>query len=148
MSGNEKSDRELDKYHKIALDSNIFIYYFEKHPEFFEKTRSIFTELEQNNFSAITSIISLTEMLSYPLSQSAITTTIDSFYSTPHLKIFELDRAIAIEAARIRREYRFRLPDSIQLATALSSKAQAFITNDQRLKSFKKLKIILLENLS
>lgn len=41
----------------------------------------------------------------------------------------------------------FRLPDSIQLATAKLNKAKAFITNDERLKSFKELKVVLIKEI-
>ena len=58
-----------------------------------------------------------------------------------------VDRTITVEAARIRREYGFRLPDSIQLATALFGKANALITNDERLKKFKELKVINLKDI-
>ena len=62
----------------------------------------------------------------------------------PNLNIIDVDYKIALEAARIKREYKFRLPDSIQLATALIGKAQAFVTNDQRLKKFQELPIVML----
>ncbi|OGE64802.1 hypothetical protein A3I48_01575 [Candidatus Daviesbacteria bacterium RIFCSPLOWO2_02_FULL_36_7] len=61
------------------------------------------------------------------------------------MEIYQVDEKIAVESARIRRKYSFRLLDSIQLATALYAKAQAFITNDDRLKKFKELKVILLK---
>lgn len=67
-------------------------------------------------------------------------------YSIPNLSILEVNRIIAKVAAKIGREYGYRLPDAIQLATAQDSKVQAFITNDDRLKRFKKLPIILLKD--
>ena len=147
MSGNIKTLDKLNKYSSIALDSNIFIYFFENHPSFFKKTKSIFMKLAENSLAATTSIITLTEILSFPLSLAAVEKTVENFYITPNLKIIEVDQAVALEAARIRREYKFRLPDSIQLSTALKSGVKAFITNDERLKSFKELQVLTLKDL-
>jgi predicted nucleic acid-binding protein len=66
----------------------------------------------------------------------------------PNLTDLEDNMAISLEAARIRREYGLRLPDATQLATAIYAKAKAFITNDHRLKQFKEIKIITLEQLN
>ena len=131
----------------IALDSNIFIYNLEQNPEFVKLTDKIFTKLASNKLKAVTSIITLTEILSYPKTEGVINQLKEDFKSTPNLSIFEVDEAIALEAANIRRHYRFRLPDSIQLATAKLSKAKAFISNDERLKKFKELKVILISEI-
>ena len=96
----------------------------------------------------VTSILTLTELLSLKAPEPMLKILQSEFFVIPKLKVREVDRTIAVEAAAIRREYNFKLPDAIQLATALSVKAKAFITNDQRLKSFKKLKIISLSDLA
>lgn len=132
---------------KLAgLDSNIFIYQFEDHPEFSQSTNIIFEKLARNKLKATTSIISLIEALSYP-SPVEVRTNIQESFKIPNLTVFEINQSIALETARLRREYGFRLGDAIQLATAKISKAQAFITNDDKLKHFKELRIILLKNL-
>lgn len=132
----------------IALDTNIFIYHFEKDPQFFIFTKKIFNTLEADKYNAITSIISLTELLSVPMSVERIHALRDIFFETPHLTTYSVSEAIAFEAARIRREYRFRLPDAIQLATSLYAKSDRFVTNDQRLQAFKEVPIVLLPTFS
>lgn len=131
----------------VALDSNVFIYNLEQNPQYISATDEIFNRLVLNKLKAVTSIISLTEVLSYPKTDSVVKQITEDFYNTPNLKIIEVGQEVAVEAARIRREHGFKLPDAVQLATALSAKAKAFITNDHRLKSFKKLKIISLPDL-
>jgi predicted nucleic acid-binding protein len=65
----------------------------------------------------------------------------------PNLTILEVNRAIVKTASEIRRTYGFRLADAVQLATAVHEKADVFITNDQRLKHFKPLRVIPLSSL-
>ncbi len=130
----------------VGLDSNIFIYQFEDHPEFSQSTNIIFEKLAKNKLKAITSIISLIEALSYP-SPIEVRTKIQESFEISNLTVLDINRSIALETARLRREYGFRLGDAIQLATAKIAKAQAFVTNDGRLKKFKELKIVLLSQL-
>lgn len=132
---------------QIALDSNIFIYNLEGNPQFSSGSNLIFEKLVSNKLKAVTSIISLTEILSYPKTLDVAEQIIEDFFSTPNLAIFEVNKEIAVKAADLRRKYTIRLPDAIQIATAIYAKAQTFITNDKRLKKCKELDILLLSSL-
>lgn len=134
----------IGNHKRVALDSNLFIYYFEDNPEFAPTIKKIFDKIINGSISAITSVISITETLSYPSPQKVTDGITETFLNFPNIIIMDIDQQIAFEAASIRRKYSFRLPDSIQLATAKLNKAQVFISNDQRLKQFKELKVILL----
>lgn len=140
--------KSLSRFQLIALDTNIFAYYLDRQSSFYTKAEQLFRFIDENRLRMVTSIITLTELLSLQAVEPMLERLEDEFYSTPNLSVIEVNRVIAREAAAIRREYGFKLPDAVQLATALSAKAKAFITNDQRLKSFKKLKIILLADLA
>ena len=129
---------------KICLDTSLFIYYFEAHPEFGPLSKVYFEDLLANKLAAVTTIISLTELLSFTKLILLPKQIIRDFFNIPNLKVIEVNQEIAITAAEIRREYHFKLADSIQLATAVFAKADAFLTNDARLKPFKKLKVIIL----
>lgn len=131
----------------VGIDSNLFIYNLEQNPQFVKYTDIVFNKLALNKLKAVTSIISLTEILSYPETTLVEVQIINDFFNTPNTKIVDIDRNIAVEAAKIRREYGFRLGDSVQLATAKFSKAKAFITNDNRLKSYQGLKVILVSEI-
>ena len=134
----------IAKSNLVALDSNIFIYNLEENSEFVRFTDLIFKRLIANKLKAVTSIVSLTEILSFQKTSDVVKQLTEDFLSTPNLEVFDVNQQIAIEAARIRREYGFRLPDAIQLSTAQKAKADVFITNDQRLKHFKPLKVIMI----
>lgn len=135
-----------NKPHLICLDTNVFIYHFQKNPNYIDFTRKIFSSLASHRRRAVTSLVTLIELLSQTLANKEVKTLDESFNNTPNLAIIDLNRKIALEAARIRREYKLRLPDAIQLATALDAKAQAFITNDDQLKRFKEVKVIMITN--
>lgn len=128
----------------IGIDTNIFIYYFQQNDELGYSAKSLFELLVEGKIKAITSIITLIELLSLPASEKDIDILKAHFLETPNLTIQEINQTIGIEAARIRRVYGFRIPDAIQLATCLYHKTDLFITNDQRLKPFKELSIVFL----
>lgn len=131
----------------VCLDTNIFIYFFEQNPRFYQTARGYFEKLEKGLIKASTTILTLTEILSFRNPAIAEDKLVAEFFDTPNLTVFDINRIIAVEAARIRRTYQFRLADSIQLATAQYSKADIFITNDEKIKKFKELKVILLGEL-
>ncbi len=135
------------KFKLVGLDSNIFIYLFDENPEFIKNCHLIFNLLDQGKLEAVTSIISVIEALSYPSTPSVLKAIQEGFKNISNLTVVEVGHGIGIEAAKIRREYGFRTPDAIQLATAKLSKANAYITTDHRLKNYKKLKVIILSEL-
>lgn len=135
------------KYKSIGLDSNIFSYHFHKHPIFGPLAKEIFDALSINKLRAVTSIITLTEILSVKVVGSRVKQLEIQFSETPNLTTLDVNHEIASEAAKIRREYGLRLPDAIQLATAVVTNQQAFISNDDKLKRVKEIKVIILDDL-
>lgn len=135
-------------YQSVGLDTNIFIYYFNQHPTFGEKAKQIFLALTANELEAVTSIITLAELLSLKVSPAKTALLYKKFTVLPQLSFLPVDESIAVEAAKIRRRYGFRLPDAIQLATAIVSGQEAFISNDKRLQKVKDIPVILLDDFS
>ena len=129
----------------IGIDTNIFIYYFANTSEFYNEAKAFFeyTILHKREF--ITSSLSIAELLSFQAQEPMIAALFDNLLQLPNLKIYSMDTNIAKEAARIRRLYRYSLSDAIQLATALYAKADVFVTNDKRLRSFKEIAISSLD---
>lgn len=132
---------------KLGLDSNLFIYHFERNPEFTPFTDKIFANHSEGINQSVTSVISVIEALAYPSPPKVIAEIKDAFLNFPNLEIINLNQELAYEAARLRREYSLRLPDSVQLATALKAKVEAFITNDFKLKNFEEVKVVLLKEI-
>lgn len=130
----------------VGIDTNVFIYYFQQHPQFGYKAKNIFQSVTTGEIKAITSIVTLIELLSLGGPDEDIEKLKTVYLQTPNLKTFDITQTIGIEAARIRRNYGYRIPDSIQLATSLYAKASVFITNDKRLQGFKEIEIRLLKD--
>lgn len=128
----------------IAFDTNIFVYYFEQNRRFGQAARRAISLLTKDKVRGVTSVISLIELLSLPQSKAAVANLKDLYSQIARLTTVDVNEDIGLGAARIRREYRYRTPDAIQLATALIFKADIFFTNDRRLKSFKEVKIRLI----
>ncbi|WP_394826899.1 type II toxin-antitoxin system VapC family toxin [Pendulispora albinea] len=131
----------------IALDTSTFIYLIEKHPAFFGTVEPIFTEVDAGTVKAVTSVLTLLEVLVKPIETGA-TALADDFRATvtvsANLRVVDVDRAIAERAAEIRAGYGFRTPDAIHLATAQMAGADAFITNDERLRRFPEVAVVTL----
>lgn len=123
----------------VALDSMVFIYYLDATDQKLNlAARSVIEPLLQNRNRAVTSIISVVETLSTPRylnDQERIDNYSLFFHTLPNLSVVEVDWPIANTAAELRRQYpSLRTPDATQLATAVISKSDLFITNDERLK--------------
>ncbi|MGI8419460.1 MAG: type II toxin-antitoxin system VapC family toxin [Candidatus Levyibacteriota bacterium] len=129
----------------LAIDTTIFIYHFEANRQYISFTTAIFNSFIENKFKGITSVISVIETLSYPAPDKLIKEREEDFKTLPHFNVYDVTQEIAIITAKIRRKYKYRTPDAIQLATALYGKADIFITNDTKLQQFKELKVMLLK---
>lgn len=138
---------KLSKYKLVGLDTNIFVYYLQKHPQFGPTVKQLFQSLSHTKTEGITSSIILIELLSVQIPDTILDILKEELLLIPFLKIFSINNDIAIEAAQIRREYSFNIADAIQLATAKYAGADICITNDEKLKKFKELKVVLLSEI-
>ena len=124
----------LQKHTRIAIDTSIFIYSAERHPTYVDTSKEVFSWLELPTHSAVTSTITMTEVLVLPYRSSNmfLVNSYFALYSTfPNLEWVAPDLAIADVAAQLRANHRLKTPDALQMATALGGHATAFITNDR-----------------
>ncbi len=134
---------------RIGLDTSLFIFYLEDHPRYLSLCDEVFDLLEQGGAEAVTSTVSLLEVLVQPLA-SGKTDLVNEYRSfltaTPHLTLRVLDPALAERAAALRARYQvIRAADAIQLAAALEFGARVFLTNDDRLRRVTEVEVIVLE---
>ena len=123
----------------VFLDSMVFIYLLEKNETYFPFVEIIFEQLEKQEISAFTSIISPLEVLStvkLKNDEERTSLYVRFFKEETNLTGVNLDWSVMEKAADLRRTFGIKTPDSIQLATAKISKVPLFITNDE---SFKKI---------
>jgi predicted nucleic acid-binding protein len=123
----------LRRHHLIALDTSVFIYQVEANARYLRFTDHVFSWLEQPGGQAVTSTITMTELLVQPY-RDFDEQRVDEFYALlskfPNLRWVAPNLEIADLAARLRALYRLRTPDAMQAATAAHARATGLITND------------------
>ena len=133
---------------RVGLDTSLFIFYLEDHPRYLSLCDEVFDLLEQRGAEAVTSTVSLLEVLVQPLAlgKADLVNEYRSFLTeTPHLTLRIFDSMLAERAATLRARYQVRTADAIQLATALEFGARLFLTNDDRLRKVTEIEVIVLE---
>ncbi len=130
----------------VFLDTNVFIYFFQYNPNFSADSKRIFQKITANKLRAVTSVLTLTELLSISAPELMVQKLLRLLLEIPNLEIVPISSDAAIEAARLRRQYGFSTPDSIQIAVALEKKVGRLITNDKQLKKCKELVVELLKS--
>ncbi|WP_166652453.1 type II toxin-antitoxin system VapC family toxin [Enterovirga rhinocerotis] len=121
----------------VYLDTNILIYAMESAGEDGDWARRWLTEIDGGRISAVTSELSLVEVLPHPLAhgRGAIA---DSYrrllVSRPTFRIAPVSRAVLMRAAEFRASSGSATPDAIHIATALTEGCGAFLTRDERLR--------------
>jgi predicted nucleic acid-binding protein len=140
----------LRRHARIALDTSIFIYQLESNPRYVLLTDTIFQWLEREKKGAVTSTVTMTELLVQPYRDGA-EQSVDQFYALlstyPNLEWIAPDLLIADIAARIRADHRLRTPDALQAATAIHAGATALVTNDPAFKRVERFETIVLDQL-
>ncbi len=134
----------------VGLDTMVFIYHFEENQIYSPLTFSIFENLEKANFNAVTSILTLLEILVKPKREnnSLLTERYKLLFENfPNLQVKTLSENIADIASTLRANYNINTPDAIQIATSLEAKADIFITNDATLKKISEIKVLLLSEM-
>jgi predicted nucleic acid-binding protein len=123
----------LRRHRRIALDSSVFIYQLEANERYVALTDSVFSWMERAGHEAVTSTITMTELL-VPSYRDRDEHRVDAFYGLlstyPNLRWIAPDLETADLAAKLRAAYRLRTPDALQAATAIREYATGFITND------------------
>ena len=148
--GLERLRAFLGRHRRIALDTSIFIYQLEASPRYLALTDHIFSWLERPRSTAVTSTITMTELLVQPYRDSD-EQRVDEFYGLlstyPNLDWLVPNLEIADLAARIRAIHRLRTPDALQAATAVQAEATGLITNDPVFERVKDFETLILERL-
>jgi predicted nucleic acid-binding protein len=123
----------LRRHRRVALDTSVFIYQLEENPRYIVLTDCIFAWLERPHHSAVTSTLTMTELLVQPYRDGS-QHRVNAFYALlstfPNLEWIAPGLDVADVAARVRASHRLRTPDALQAATAIQAQATGFITND------------------
>lgn len=140
----------LARHGCIALDTSIFIYELEANPRYVGLADAIFQWIEQPGNRAITSTITMTELLVQPYREFG-QRQVDAYYvrlaTYPNLEWIEANLEIADAAAKLRAAHRMSTPDALQAATAVYASASALVTNDPIFQRVAGIETLVLDHL-
>lgn len=121
----------LPLHSTVVVDTAPFIYILQSRPQFADQFEGLFEAAAASKLNIALSTITLAEVLTGPLKagQTALAKRYEKALSG--FDLISVTPAIAALAAQLRARYRLKLPDAIQLATALDAGAAAFVTHDR-----------------
>jgi predicted nucleic acid-binding protein len=134
---------------RIGFDTPVFIYYIEQSSSRASAAAAILRAVEDGRFEGITSIITLAEVTIRPLKlgRAEIADAYEALLGNiPNLAIVDLDARSARIGAELRATYGLRTPDALQIAACLAHGAEAFVTNDRRLRRITEIDVHLLDD--
>lgn len=119
----------------IGVDTVVFIYFIERHPEYHGRARRLFESADAGDRELVTSALTLLEVLVVPYRAGnlALAERYEALLSHSRgLRMIDIDRRVLRAAAQIRATHGTRPPDALQLASAALYGCTAFVTNDRR----------------
>ena len=135
---------------RIHVDSAPLIYFVERNPVYIERMKSIMQRVRPTGLHLSFSVITVPEVLNKPIAQGD--EKLQSLYralltQTRNVELHPLTLAIAEKAASLRAAHNLRTPDAIQIATAVETGCDAFLTNDKDFKRVAALRVLVLDEL-
>ncbi len=127
--------RVLRGHRRVLIDSSVWIYHFEQHPEFGVAAGRVIDALEEGAFRGVISELTLMELTVRPLQlgRQDVADEYELFLSYfPNLELEPVSREVLLDAAAWRARHKLRTPDAILLATGMRSGTTAAVTNDDR----------------
>ena len=115
----------------VLVDTAPFIYVLEEHPRFADQFAGLFALADAGALQIALSTVTLAEVLTGPFKagNNALGRRYEKALS--QYTLVPVSAPIAVLAARLRADYRLKLPDAIQLASALDIGAAALVTHDR-----------------
>jgi predicted nucleic acid-binding protein len=118
----------------IAIDSAPLIYWLEDHPVWADRYAALFEAIAAGRWRGLLTTVTLAEVLTGPLLQQReqlVERYAAALTDPASFAMASLTPAVAISAARLRARYGLRLPDAVQLASALQAGAVALVSHDR-----------------
>ena len=115
----------------VLVDTAPWIYVLEDHPVFAPRFTGLFEAAEQGRLQLALTTVTGAEVLAGPFKakQTALAKRYDT--ALTRYQVMPLSAQVAALAAQLRVQYRLKLPDAVQLASALDIGAAALVTHDR-----------------
>ena len=134
---------------RVFIDTAVFIYFIERDLKYLNTVKPVFLEIDTGNIDAITSTITLLEVLVLPFrksNQALVDNYRNLILNSDHLTTYEIFHEVSVLASRLRAQYSIRTPDAIQIAVGILYGAEAFLTNDADLRDVKEIKVLIVND--
>ena len=115
----------------LLVDTAPLIYHLEDDERFGTRFAGLFEASASGRLRLAISTVSVAEVLTGPFQQGRDVLARQIENALREHRVVGLTPEIAVEAARLRARYRLRLPDAVQLATALQIDAWGLVTHDR-----------------
>jgi len=127
----------------VLVDTAPWIYLLEDHAEFAPRFVGLFEAADRGQIQLALSTVTLAEVLTGPFKagQMALAKRYETAMGT--YQVVPLSAAVASLAAQLRVQYRLKLPDAVQLASALQIGAAALVTHDRDFSAVQGLPVLM-----
>lgn len=145
-----KINESLQGVNRIFLDTSPVVYYIEAVPAFDQVVKEIFLLIGEGQIQGVVSPVTLAECLTLPVQLGQLELKqkfTDLLTATEGILLINIDAQIAQTSAELRSKYKLKLPDALQIATAINAGCEAFLTNDIALKRVTELQVLILVEL-
>lgn len=133
----------------VGLDTVIFIYFIEEHPQFLPLVEPVFAAIDAGSVEGVTSGLTLLETLvaPYRAGNAPLAERYNALLTRSRgIRMVDLHRPLLRAAAQLRATVRVKTPDALQLAATLSANCAAYLTNDRALPPIPGLRILQLRD--
>ena len=134
----------------IFMDTAPIIYYIEGNNQFCQ-IKNIINQIQKNNITIFSSVITITEVLVKPVSlgNMNVVNSFLTFLKNPdNIIILSVNERIAEQAGYLRGKYpSLKTLDTIQISSAIEARTDIFLTNDLRLKQVKEIEVFTLKDM-
>ena len=134
---------------RVCMDTAPIIYFIEKNPKYLGVLKPVFLEIDTGRIEAITSTITLLEVLVHPFrtkNDIPAEKYRDILLYSGGLTTFEIFHEVSEMPSKLRAKYFIRTPDAIQIAVGLLYRASKFLTNDSALKKVSDIDVLVLDD--
>ena len=134
---------------RVCIDTAPIIYFIEKNPKYLGVLKPVFLEIDTGRIEAITSTITLLEVLVHPFrtkNDILAEKYRDILLYSGGLTTFEIFNEVSEMSSKLRAKYSIRTPDAIQIAVGLLYRASKFLTNDSALKKVSDFDVLVLDD--
>ena len=140
----------LEGVQRLYTETAPLIYYVEENPSYVAKMDAIIEAIEDRPIEAVSSVITLTEVLTRPVKLG--NTRLEREYRDILLhsggfRLLTITARIAESAAALRARYNLRTPDALHVAAAIDVRCDAFLTNDTGIKRVTEIVVLVLDEL-